>query len=227
MTIAIAAFAAAFLAALGPDVMRRLPEPLDPDPDKLPYAVLAEFRFLRAGLALSAALMAAAVAWQVDDPELLPVWVVVAAVGSWLAFIDWHTRLLPYALVAPLYLATLLLVVVAAVLMDDRAVLIQALLANAVVYAVFRLFHWIGSRFFKGAFGYGDVRLSGVLALALGALGASEVLVGIYAGFILGAVLGMVLSRLRIVDAKGYAFGPYMVIGAVFGAAWGPVLYAS
>lgn len=226
MAILIAALVAALVAALGPEVLRRLPEPPVPDHDKLPYAVLADFRFLRAGLALSGGLLAGFVAWRIDDLELLPVWVVIAAAGSWLAFIDWHTRLLPYAIVAPLYLATLALVAVSALLLDDRDVLVGALIANAVVYVLFRLCHWAGSRFFHGAFGYGDVRLSGVLALALGALGTSEVLVGIYAGFILGAVLGIVLSRLRVIDANGYAFGPYMVIGAVVGAAWGPALYA-
>ena len=29
-----------------------------------------------------------------------------------------------------------------------------------------------------------------------------------YAGFLLGAVFGLVLSRLKIVDPKSYAFGP-------------------
>lgn len=227
MTIVIAAVAAALIAALGPGVLRWLPEPRDPDDGKLPYAVLAEFRFLRAGLAACAATMAGFIAWRIDAPELLPLWVLIAGVGTWLAFIDWHTQLLPYAIVAPLYVVTLLLVVVSAVLLDDRDVLIHALIANAVVYVLFRLFHWLGARFFKGAFGYGDVRLSGVLALALGALGTSEVLVGIYAGFVLGAVLGIVLSRRGIVDAKGYAFGPYMVVGAALGAAWGPVLYTT
>ncbi len=226
MTIVIAAVAAALVAALGPEVLRRLPEPVRPDDDKLPYAVLSEFRFLRAGLAASAAIMAGLVAWRIDEPELLPVWIVVAGVGSWLAFIDWHTQLLPYAIVAPLYLASLVLVALAALALDDRDLLVRALIANAVVFVLFRLFHWAGARFFHGAFGYGDVRLSGVLALALGALGTSEVLVGIYAGFILGAVLGAVLSRLKIVDASGYAFGPYMVVGAVLGAAWGPAIYS-
>lgn len=226
MTIVIAAVVAALVAALGPEVLRRLPEPPDPDDDKLPYEVLSEFRFLRIGLAVSAAVMAGIVAWKIDDVELLPVWIAIAAAGSWLAFIDWHTQLLPYAIVAPLYVTALALVALAALLLDDRDVLVRALVANAVVYALFRLFHWGGARFFNGAFGYGDVRLSAVLALALGSLGTSEVLVGVYAGFILGAVCGIVLSRLGVVDAGGYAFGPYMVVGAVLGAAWGPAIYS-
>lgn len=227
MAILIAAVAAAVVAALGPEVLRRLPEPAEPDLDGPRYAELAELRFVRVGLALCAAVMAGLVAWRIDEPQLLPVWVAIAAAGSWLAFIDWHTRLLPYAIVAPLYLTALALVALGALLLDDRDVLVHAVVANAVVYLLFRVFYWVATRFFHGAFGYGDVRLSGVLALALGALGTSEALVGIYAGFILGAVLGIVLSRLRVVDAKGYAFGPYMVVGAVLGASWGPVLYAT
>ncbi|MET0928778.1 MAG: A24 family peptidase [Aeromicrobium sp.] len=226
MITALAAVAAALIGAMGPVALRRLPEPPVPDDDKVPYAVLAERRLLWLGLALGAAAMAAVVAWRIDDPELVPVWVVLAGVGSWLAYVDWHTKLLPYLVVAPLYVVTLVLVAVGALLLDDRDVLVRAVIANVVVYLIFRLFHWIGNRFFGGAFGYGDVRLSGVLGLALGALGGSEVLVGMYAGFILGAVLGIVLSRLRIVDAKGYAFGPYMVVGAMIGAAFGPALYA-
>jgi leader peptidase (prepilin peptidase)/N-methyltransferase len=225
LTLVLAVVAAAVIGAAGPAVLRRVPEPPDPDVDKLPYEVLAEFRHLRVGLALGAAAMAAVVAWRIDDLELLPVWVVLAGVGAWLAFIDWHTRLLPYAIVAPLYLVTLALVALGALLLDDLDVLVHALIANVVVYVVFRLFHWFGHRFFGGAFGYGDVRLSGVLAPALGALGSSEVFVGMYGGFVLGAVFGIVLSRLHLVDPKGYAFGPYMIVGAVLGAAFGPALY--
>ena len=221
MTIAIAAVLAALIGAAGPAVLRRLPEPAEPDEDKVLYAVLAKTKGLALGLALGAALMAGVVAWRIDHAELLPVWVLVAGIGSWLIFIDWRTRLLPYLLVAPTYLATLALVGLAALLLQDVHVFIDALVANVVVYVIYRVLHAVA----RGAFGFGDVRLAGVLAPALGALGTSEVLVGMYAGFILGAVFGVLLSRLKIVDPKSYAFGPYMIVGAVIGAAWGPALY--
>jgi leader peptidase (prepilin peptidase)/N-methyltransferase len=226
VTILVAAVVAALIGAVGPQVLRRLPEPPTPSDDKLPYAVLSEFRFLSVGLALMAAVLAGVVAWRIDEPELLPVWVVLAGVGSWLSFVDWHTRLLPFLVVAPLYVVTLVLVAIGALLLHDLGVLVHALIANVIVFAVFVACYWFGGRYFGGAFGYGDVRLSGVLGLALGALGTSQVFVGVYVGFILGAVLGVVLSRLKIVDAKGYAFGPYMVIGAVVGAAFGPAIYS-
>jgi leader peptidase (prepilin peptidase)/N-methyltransferase len=221
VTIAIAALAAALLGAAGPYVMRRIPEPPEPDADKVPYVVLSRAKGLTVGLALGAALMAGVVAWRIDHAELLPAWVLVTGVGSWLVFIDWRTRLLPYVVVAPTYLATLALVGLGAFLLRDPDVFVDALVANIVVYVIFRILHWIA----RGAFGFGDVRLSGVLAAALGALGGHEVMVGMYAGFLLGAVFGLVLSRLKIVDPKSYAFGPYMVVGAVIGAAWGPAVY--
>jgi len=224
--VALAALAAAVMGAAGPWVLRRMPEPDEPDEDKVPYADLADARGLTPALAVAAALMAGLVAWRIDHPELVPVWVLIAGVGSWLTYIDWRTKLLPLVIVAPTYLAALVLVGLGAILLQDVHVFTRALVANIVVYLIFRVLYWLGGRFFGGAFGYGDVRLSGVLALGLGALGASEVFVGMYAGFILGAVLGVLLSLLRIIDAKGYAFGPYMVVGAVIGAAWGSAIYA-
>lgn len=227
MTIVLAALAAALIGAAGPRALRRTPEPPQPDADKVPYVALAERHLLAPALAVSAAVMAGVVAWRIDHAELVPVWVVVAGVGSWLAYVDWQTKLLPFLVVAPTYLVTLALVVLGALLLDDRDVLERAVIANAVVYAVFWVLHWFASRYRGGAFGYGDVRLSGVLALALGSLGVDEVVVGIYAGFILGAVLGVVLSRLRVIDPRSYAFGPYMIVGAVIGAAFGPAIYGS
>lgn len=217
MTLALAVVVAALIGAGGPFVMRRIPEPPEPDEDKPTYAALADTRGLAIGLALGAALMAGVVAWRIDHAELLPVWVVVTGVGSWLAFIDWRTRLLPFLVVAPTYLATFALVGLGAALLHDVDVLVDAIVANVVVYVIFRVLYAIA----RGAFGFGDVRLSGVLALALGALGGAETFVGMYAGFVLGAVFGLTLSRLRIVDPKAYAFGPYMIVGAVVGAAWG------
>ena len=72
--------------------------------------------------------------------------------------------------------------------------------------------------------GFGDVRLSAVLGLALGYLGWSEWVVGIYGGFLLGAVVGGLMSALKIVDRKGYPFGPFMLVGALLGVLVGQPL---
>ena len=74
--------------------------------------------------------------------------------------------------------------------------------------------------------GYGDVRLSGVLGIALGYLGWAELLTGVYAGFLIGGVGGLLLSALRIVDRKAYPFGPFMLVGALVGVLAGPYVAA-
>ena len=224
MTPAIAALAAAVVGAAGPSVIARLPEPTEPDEDKVPYADLARVRYLALWFAVSAAVMAGVLAARVPV-ELVPVWVLFCGAGAWLAYVDWRTRLLPFLVVDPLYIATVGLVALAAFLLDDRSVLVAALIGNVAVFATFWLVYRIGTFFTGGAFGYGDVRLSGVVGLVLGALGASETVVGAYAGFLLGAVGGLLFSRLGWVDRRGFAFGPYMVVGAVVGAAWGPSIW--
>ena len=45
--------------------------------------------------------------------------------------------------------------------------------------------------------GYGDVRLSGVLGLALGSLGWGELFVGLYSGFLIFALPGLLLALVR------------------------------
>ena len=96
--------------------------------------------------------MAGLVAWRIDRPELLPVWVLVAGVGSWLTYIDWRTKLLPLVIVGPTYVATVLLVGLGALLLHDVHVFTRALVANIVVYVIFRVLYWLGGRFFGGAF---------------------------------------------------------------------------
>ena len=224
VTAVIAALGGGLIGAGGPFVIARLPEPPEPDHDKIAYAELARARKLGLWFAAAGAVMASVAAWRVS-PELVPVWVLLAGVGSWLAYVDWRTRLLPFLFVAPLYVATLLLVVLGALLLDDWSILVNALIGNAAVFAAFWLVHRVGTLFGGGAFGYGDVRLSGVIGLALGALGAAETLTGTYGGFVLGAVGGLAFSRLGWVDRQGFAFGPYMIVGAIVGAAWGPVIW--
>jgi leader peptidase (prepilin peptidase)/N-methyltransferase len=224
VTVALAALAAALIGAAGPVVIGRLPEPSDADDDKVAYVELAGPRLLTLWFAGAAAVMAALAAWQVP-PELVPVWVLFVGVGTWLAYVDWRTRLLPFLLVAPMYVLTATLVAIGALLRDDRSILVDAVIGNVAVFGAYWLVYQVGRMFGGGAFGYGDVRFSGVVGLALGALGSAQTLTGAYAGFVLGAVGGLVFSRLGWVDRTGFAFGPYMVVGAIVGAAWGPSIW--
>jgi leader peptidase (prepilin peptidase) / N-methyltransferase len=66
--------------------------------------------------------------------------------------------------------------------------------------------------------GFGDVRLSGLLSMALGWLGWGELVTGVYGGFFLGAVIGIVLTLAKVVKRKQmFPFGPFMLVGALVG----------
>ena len=220
--VAAAVVAAAALGELGPWVVARLPEPA-PDPDEVDeppkplYADLAARPRLAPALAVAAALLTLVAAVGIEEPLLLPAWAVFAAVGSWLAYVDLRTRLLPYRLTVPLHLAVLVLVGLASLLAQDRSFLVKGLVGNLVVFLVFRLVYALG-RFVKQPFGFGDVRLAGIIGLLLGALGPTETLYGAYGGLLVGAVAGLALHATgRIGRRDPFPFGPYLVVGAFLG----------
>ncbi|MBC7595120.1 MAG: prepilin peptidase [Kineosporiaceae bacterium] len=213
-----AVVAAGFIGACGPTVLARIPEPEEPADDKLRYADLAARPRLSLWLGVVAAIAAGLVASRIDIAWLVPVWVVVAGVGAWLAFIDWHTRLLPFVIVYPFNFVVFVLLILAAVVEGDWSILQRGLIGGVVVYLIFRLMY----RLYRQGIGYGDVRLSLGLGLALGALGGSEVIWGLWLGFALGAAFSIVLSLFKLVDRKGFAFGPYLILGAIVGASWSP-----
>jgi leader peptidase (prepilin peptidase)/N-methyltransferase len=131
-----------------------------------------------------------------------------------LAVIDWRTRFLPTRLIAPSYLVVGALVVVSWLLTGDGSALVMA----AIGWIASFLFFFVQWFLYPRGLGYGDVRLAGLLGMALGWLGPVPLLLGIFLGFVLGAVGGGLLSLLRVFHRKHYPFGPFMVLGALLGA---------
>ncbi len=196
--------------------------PLRVEEEKPLYADIARSRGLGAKASLATALTAGAMGAAVGWNPALTFLLYLAPVGVALAVVDWRTRLLPTKVIAPSYLAVGLLVAVAAWAEQDLHALITAGLGWLVAGGTFFLLWFIYPR----GMGYGDVRLSGILGMALGYLGWSELFVGVYTGFILGGVGGLLLSLLRLVDRKAYPFGPFMLVGAVVGVLLGPYVAA-
>lgn len=215
-----AALMAALLAWIAPRLVAGLPEPEQPAEDKRAYAELGAVAGLGPRLAVVAAVGAAGVGLVLGIDAVVGVWVYVCAVGTVLAYVDWHTRLLPFRLVAPSYVIVAALVALAALIERDLAVLVRGAAGWLLTFGVFVLMWLVYSK----GIGYGDVRLSGVLGMALGAVGWQELLVGMYAAFLFGAVGGGLLSLARKLDRKGYPFGPFMALGAWFGVVSGPLL---
>ncbi|WP_235735117.1 prepilin peptidase [Nocardioides alcanivorans] len=165
------------------------------------------------------AALGASIGWDWALLVLLP----LAALGVALAHIDFRTRLLPKKLVLPAYPALLVALVVVALLDGSADGLIRAAWGWLIASALY----WCLWKFTRGM-GYGDVRMSGLLGLALGSLGWSTLLLGLYAGFVVGVVGWVALRLLRLTKDRHFPFGPFMLIGAVVGivlvaAGWSPI----
>ena len=112
------------------------------------------------------------------------------------------------------------ILVIAALATFDWDSLVRAGIGWAATF-VLVLLMWL---VYPKGLGYGEVRLSGVLGMALAWEGWPQLVIGLYAAFVLGGIVGGVLSALKIVDRKGYAFGPFLMGGAWIAVVVGPAI---
>jgi leader peptidase (prepilin peptidase) / N-methyltransferase len=198
---------------LGPWLLEHIPEPeLEQGQTKPPYASLAGRRAAIWCGAL-ATVAGGLIAWGIGWSPPLAGWLVLAVVGAILCYVDLRTRYLPSAIIWPTYGIVTVLLVAASLVEGDWRALLRAVIAGGVTFAVFWVLWWV----YPAGLGFGDVRLSGLLGGALGWLGWAEVITGVYGGFLLGAILGLLLVALKVFDRKAFAFGPFMLAGALVG----------
>jgi leader peptidase (prepilin peptidase) / N-methyltransferase len=159
------------------------------------------------GLGLGA-LAGAAAGWS----ALLPAFIALAVLCTPLVLIDFEQHRLPNRLVFPALGAGAVLLALAAAIRHDWSQYLRAVEGGAAVFAVL-----FGLAFaLPRSFGYGDVKLGGVLGGYLGWFGWSSVYYGIFAGFVLGMLVALVLLATRRASLKtAMAFGPMLVVGTL------------
>jgi leader peptidase (prepilin peptidase)/N-methyltransferase len=234
----VAAVVGVVTGALLPRVIARLPEPepdLEPGEDgavdglvpakteadyarpvdepKELYADLARRPGLAWKLAVATGLASGVVGGRLGWDAALLFLLVLVPVGVALAMIDWRTRYLPTRLIWPTYGVVLVLEVVASALAGDWAALPTALIGSGAAFLVFGALWFVYPR----GLAFGDVRLVTLLGVALGWLSGVQVVVGLYTGVLLGAVVGGVLALAKVFHRKHYPFGPFLVVGAYLG----------
>jgi leader peptidase (prepilin peptidase) / N-methyltransferase len=170
---------------------------------------------------LGTGVLFAAVAVRFGADPALPAFLYLAAAGLALAVIDVDHKRLPDALTLPSYLVLAVLLGVAALLGADGSWL-RALLGATALFGVYFALCFA----YPAGMGFGDVKLAGVLGMATAWLGWGEWAVGLFLGFLLGGLAGVLL----LLSGRGgrrtaLPFGPFMLLGALVAVlAGGPVV---
>jgi leader peptidase (prepilin peptidase) / N-methyltransferase len=158
--------------------------------------------------AVLGALAGAAAGWS----ALLPAFVALALTAAPLVVIDFEHHRLPDRLLRVMAAAGAVLLTLAALVRHDWHSLLRSGEGAAAVFAVLFLLAFAAPR----SFGFGDVKLGAVLGLYLGWFGWSYVYYGIFAGFLLGSIVAIVLLATRRASLKtALAFGPMLILGAL------------
>ncbi|HST66038.1 MAG TPA: prepilin peptidase [Mycobacteriales bacterium] len=144
----------------------------------------------------------------------LPALLWVTAAGVALFVIDLDTHRLPDAIVLPSYPVVAVLLLAGGLVTGDLPVA-RALASAAVWLGLYGLL-WFGTQ--GRGMGLGDVKLAGVLGLVLGWLGWGPSVLGLFAGFAVGAVVGVgLLASGRVSRRTPIAHGPFLLAGAAIG----------
>jgi leader peptidase (prepilin peptidase) / N-methyltransferase len=154
------------------------------------------------------ALAGAAAGWG----ALFPAFLALALTGTPLVVIDFEHHRLPDRLVRTAAAAAAVLLVLAGLIRHDVDALAHSAEGAAAVFAVLFLLAFASPR----SFGFGDVKLGGVLGAYLGWFGWRYVYFGVLAGFVLGAIVAIALLATRRASLKtALAFGPMLIVGAL------------
>ena len=163
-----------------------------------------------------------AMLWRFGWSAELPAYLYLASVGLALAVIDLDTKRLPNVLTYPSYPILGGLLLIPAVVDGTWSTYGRAWLGGVALFGVYFLLVVIYPR----GMGLGDVKLAGVLGLALGWLGWGQLAVGGFLGFLLGGLVGGLLMLIRRTGRKSkIPFGPFMLVGALIAILWGVDLW--
>jgi leader peptidase (prepilin peptidase)/N-methyltransferase len=141
-------------------------------------------------------------------PARLPVALLLVVVGPVLVLADLAAHRLPDRVTAPAAVAAAALALAA----GGSGLLLRAVACGAAAVAVLALLQAATA----GGLGSGDVKLAGVLGLALGQVGPAQVALGLAAGTLLGGVAALALLVGGGARAStAVPFGPWLVLGAL------------
>ncbi|MEU1847764.1 A24 family peptidase [Streptomyces sp. NPDC019990] len=167
-----------------------------------------------APLMITTALVCAALAAATGTRPELGVWLLLAPVGVLLTVVDLRVRRLPDPLTLPFAGAALALLGLTALVPEHAGEWTTALLGSLALGGGYFALFLIN----PAGMGFGDVKLALGTGAVLGWYGWPTVMLGTFAGFLLGALYGGALVIAGRASRKtAIAFGPFLITGAFLG----------
>lgn len=150
---------------------------------------------------------------------VLPAFCILGAALVALVWIDLHEFRLPREITYTAFVLGSIALIVAALVNDEPERIWKAFAGAGLALAIMGLIY-LGSR---GQMGDGDVRLAPLLGLYLGYLHLGTVPVGLFFGFLIGAVVGVAAMAIGSAGRKtALPFGPFLAVGTVLAIFVGP-----
>ncbi len=150
--------------------------------------------------------------WKFGVDPVLPAFCVLGAALVALVWIDLHEFRLPREITYTAFALSSVLIVIAALVDDEPKRIWMAALGAGIALAIMGLIYAVS----RGGMGDGDVRLAPLLGLHLGYLNPGIVPVGLFFGFLIGAVVGVIAMTVGKAGRKtALPFGPFLAIGTV------------
>ncbi len=163
-------------------------------------------------LELVTALLFGLFAWKFGLDWALPAFCVFGAGLVGLSWIDLRTKRLPREIIYVTAAVGIPLLCIAALARHEPRRMWTMLLGAACALAFMGLVYLLS----RGGMGDGDVRLSPLLGAYLGWLNPGLVAVGLFMGFLAGAVVGVaMMARGRAGRKTAVPFGPFLALGTI------------
>jgi len=169
-------------------------------------------------LAAVTAVAAGLIAARFGATAVLPAYLVFAVGLVAASAVDVERSIIPNRMVYPTAGAVAVLLVVAAAVDGPWSALGHAVIGSAAAVALFGAVHLVSPR----GMGLGDVRLAGVIGLAVGWLGVGHLFVAFFVAVLAGSLWGI---GLMVVSGRGrktrLPFGPFLALGGIVAVVWG------
>jgi leader peptidase (prepilin peptidase)/N-methyltransferase len=151
-------------------------------------------------------------AWKFGPDWALPAYCALGAGLVALSWIDLRTKRLPRKIIYVTAAIGLPLLAIAALVRHEPRRLWMMALGAACALAFMGLVYVLS----RGGMGDGDVRLSPLLGAYLGWLNPGLVAVGLFMGFLAGAIVGVaMMTQGRAGRKTAVPFGPFLALGTV------------